>query len=41
MTRSAYLRHLTDIAIQAVIRGAATATGSALIHLTCWWITHH
>jgi plastocyanin domain-containing protein len=34
-------RRLRKAIIFAAARGAATATGSGLVGLALWWITHH
>jgi hypothetical protein len=34
-------RRLRNTIMFAAARGAATATGSGLVALTYWWITHH
>ena len=34
-------RRLRTAVIFAAARGAATATGSGLVGLVLWWITHH
>jgi plastocyanin domain-containing protein len=33
-------RRLARIAVIALVRGTATAAGTALITLATWWITH-
>jgi hypothetical protein len=41
MTRSSKRRRFRDAALYAAACGAATATGSSLVGLIAWWLTHH
>lgn len=40
-TRVPTTPNLAHSAVLALVQGAATAAGSALITFTIWWITHH
>jgi hypothetical protein len=39
--RRGRLRRLSNAALFALVRGAATATGTALVGLASWWLAHH
>lgn len=41
MTATPHRRRLRNAIIFAAARGAAAATGSGIIGLAFWWITHH
>lgn len=39
--RRTRLRRLSNAALFALVRGAATATGTGLVGLASWWLAHH